>query len=197
VMLAAGCTSHPVATPTPSPTAVKGQARTAMPAAATSVVPGASAAELAIATSHALFTSAPAVVLAALDDAAAITKAATTATGLGVPLLLSPASPKPSASASPAPSASPATSPSTASVAADPVLQTELTRLAPQAVVTVGDGAAAYERATSTGRTVAVGLGPSDDSALPNVSPAPPLNDLLVLALPGDASTAAIATAKA
>jgi len=197
VMLAAGCTSHPVATPTPSPTAVKGQARTAMPAAATSVVPGASAAELAIATSHALFTSAPAVVLAALDDAAAITKAATTATGLGVPLLLSPASPKPSASASPAPSASPSTSPSTASVAADPVLQTELTRLAPQAVVTVGDGAAAYERATSTGRTVAVGLGPSDDSALPNVSPAPPLNDLLVLALPGDASTAAIATAKA
>src|SRR6185369_3084972 len=173
VMLAAGCTSHPVATPTPSPTAVKGQARTAMPAAATSVVPGASAAELAIATSHALFTSAPAVVLAALDDAAAITKAATTATGLGVPLLLSPASPKPSASASPAPSASPSTSPSTASVAADPVLQTRLT---PQAVVTVGDGAAAYERATSTGRTVAVGLGPSDDSALPNVSPAPPLN---------------------
>src|SRR5262245_32875827 len=199
VMLTAGCTSHPAPTPTVTPTSpVRGQARTAMPAAPTTVVPGSSAAELAIATSHALFISAPAVVLAALDEPAAIAKGATTATGLGVPLLLSPASPaRPSPSPVPSPAPPAAPSASAAPMIADPALQAELGRLAAQTVVTVGNGAAAYVRVAPTGRTVAVGVGPSDDSAIPNVTPAPPLSDLLVLALAGDASTAAIATAKA
>jgi hypothetical protein len=197
VGLAAGCTSHPNSNPTITPTPDKRQARTAMPAAATTVVPGSSAAELAVAASHALFMSAPAVVLAALDDAKAITKGATTATGLGVPLLLTPAA-APLPSAPPSPSTPPSPSASVnASMTADPALQAELGRLAVQTVVTVGDGAAAYERVAPTGRTVAISSGASDDSVLPSVQPAPPLSDLLVLAVAGDASTAAVATAKA
>src|SRR5262245_7839447 len=104
VMLTTGCTSHPVPPPTTPPATTapaRGQARTALPAAATAVVPGASAVELALGTSQALFTAAPAVVLAALDDANAIAKGAKTATTLGVPLLLSP---HVSISASPSPS---------------------------------------------------------------------------------------------
>ena len=195
VLFTAACTSHPAATPpppSPTPSVEKTQATTALPAAATTVVPGTSAAELALAASKALFTSAPAVVLAAIDDAAAITKGATTATNLGVPLLLSP---KLAAVPSPAPSVSP--SPWAAAAAADPLLQTEIGRLDPQTVVTVGDGAAAYERLSPGMHTVALTSGTGDDSVLPSVRPAAPLSDLLVLALTGDASTAAIATAKA
>ena len=193
VLLTAACTSHPAqAPPTPSPTpSAKTQAHTALPAAATTVVPGSSASELALATSKALFTSAPAVVLAAVDDAAAITKGATTATNLGVPLLLSPklaVSASPSAAPSPSPSAAPAV---------DPLLETEINRLAPQTVVTVGDSAAAYERLAPAVRTVSIASGVGDDSVLPSVTPAVPLSDLLVLAVTGDASTAAVATAKA
>jgi hypothetical protein len=199
VLLTAACTSHPAPTPpTPSPTpsAAKTRAQTALPAAATTVVPGSSAAELALATSKALFTSAPAVVLAAVDDAAAITKGATTAANLGVPLLVSPklaAVPSPS----PSPSASASPSPSPSAAAADPLLQKEIDRLAPQTVVTVGGSAAAYERIAATVRTVSLSSGVGDDSVLPDVTPAAPLSDLLVLAVTGDASTAAVATAKA
>jgi hypothetical protein len=191
VLLTAACTSHPAPAPTPSPTpsAAKTQAHTALPAAATTVLPGSSAAELALAASKALFTSAPAVVLAAVDDAAAIAKGATTATNLGVPLLLSP---KLAASASASPSPSPSVAP-----AVDPLLQAEIGRLGPQTVVTVGDSAAAYERLAPTVRTVSIASGVGDDSVLPNVTPAAPLSDLLVLAVTGDASAAAVATAKA
>jgi hypothetical protein len=199
VMLTAACTSHPAPTPTPAPTTPsRVTPRTAMPAAATSVAAGSTAPELAIAASQALFTSSPAVVLAALNDATAIGKGATTATTLGVPLLLSPpvsASPPPSGS--PPASSSPAPSAAAALAAADPALQQELGRLAPQTVVTVGDGAAAYERVAPTGRTVAISSGTGDDSVLPSVAPAPALSDLMVLAVTGDASVAAVATAKA
>jgi hypothetical protein len=111
-----------------------------------------------------------------------------------VPLLLAPALPKPQPS--PNPSTTPGAVPA-AVAAPDTALQTEIGRLAPQTVVTVGDGAAAYAKDNPTVRAVNLSDGIGDDSRLPDVSPGPALKDLLVLAVGGDASTAAIATAKA
>lgn len=66
------------------------RARVQLPDAATVVLPGGSAEQLALETSQALFTSSPLVVWASAGDAAAHTSAAVAAQSLGAPLLLSP-----------------------------------------------------------------------------------------------------------
>lgn len=175
VLLLAGCTSEPSARssaqadPPPKP-------RTALPAEQTTVVTGTGAAELALATSRALFNHAPAVVLAGENDQAGQAKATTTATDLGVPLLLTPASGNPGGAAG---------------------VQAELGRLAPQTVVAVGDAATSWAQSgasTPAGTKVVTVPGAA---ALPAVTPTAPLTELLVLALDQPGSRAATATARA
>src|SRR5690606_24041475 len=89
VLLVAGCTSGDGSQPPVDPPARTAQ--TALPDAATTVVDGAEAAELALATSRALYQSAPAVVLVAAGEAAAVGRAGEVAVALGVPLLVTPA----------------------------------------------------------------------------------------------------------
>jgi hypothetical protein len=171
------------------------------------VVEGTGAAELALATSRALYRRAPAVVLASEDDETAIGQAASTSLELGVPLLLAPPSPPPAspapASGSPAAPAAPATSSTEptpdpdAEVASAP-LRAELSRLAATTLVTIGEGAARWARGADLGTmTVAAMPSPAGDAALPVVRPPAPLDDLLVLALDEPASRAATATAHA
>jgi len=195
VLLTVGCTSGPVApgsTPTPVPTPGSAQPppRTALPADNTTVVTGNGAAELALATSRSLYLRAPAVVLAGEGDEASLVTATSAATKLGVPLLLTPGSGSAAASA-----------------AAD--LRTELSRLTPQTVVTAGAAATLWAQSmsliasgdsgssTPSGGAVMIVLEPGDGVALPDVKPAAPLDELLVLALDQPASRAATATARA
>ncbi len=191
VLLAAGCTGDPGASgdslPTPTssiPTAANDQPepRAALPTSMTSVVDGATPAALALATSLALFVHSPAVVLAAEDDGASQTRAATTAIDLGVPLLLTPSG--------------------TGAGATE--LTAELTRLAPNSVVTVGAAATAWAQrqpGTPSAGTPAAGVAVvpdlGDGGVLPAVTPAAPLDELLVLALDRPETGAALATARA
>jgi len=190
VLLIAGCTADPVApaptdipasTPAPTPTLVQPLSRTALPSDDTTVVAGTGAADLALATSRALFVSSPAVVLVGADDGAGLARATSTAVALGVPLLLTPVS---------------------NSAGASEDLRTEVRRLEPQTMVTVGDRATGWARSgaptpTPSGDPVAIVADAGDGAALPDVTPAPPLDALLVLALNQPSSLAAIATARA
>jgi hypothetical protein len=164
-----------------------------MPADDTVVLAGATGPELAIAMSKALFTQSPAVVLVGATDAAGLAKATTTAAGLGVPLLLTPTvAPAPSSPATPTPTAKDAPAADN-----DAALRAEITRLAPQTLVAVGDSASAWAHGASSVPVVSVAAGATDTSALPNVSPATPLSQLVVLAQKGPAGAAAVATAQA
>jgi hypothetical protein len=163
----------PAPTTTAAPPAPSGPAvRTAAPADATAVVAGAGAVELATATSRALFQYAPAAVVAGEADGPALGPAATLAVDLGVPVLLAPRT----------------------AGAGQPV-RAELTRLAARTVVTVGDAAAAWAQDVPAG--VSVVPAPAGGTALPGVTKAAPLRDLLVLLLDRPASRAAAATARA
>ncbi len=188
-----GCTTGPPPAPatsvnTPSPAAPAPPVpRTALPAAETTVLAGASAVDLALAISGALYHDAPAVVLTAEADAAGMPGAISTAVDLGVPLLLVPA-------ADPVPAAR---------------VRDELRRLAPSTIVTMGDEAAQWLAAAPTATpsaatpTAPTGTPPvivhagAGEVALPTVEPAAPLDQLLVLALDQPASQAAVATARA
>jgi len=188
VILAGGCSADrpaPTATspPAPPPTTSAPPAgplpRTALPAAATTVVAGAGAVELAVGVSRALFQYAPAVVLAGEGDRAAMTRGSATAVRLGVPLLLAPKA-----------------------AGAAGAVRAELTRLAPRTVIPVDDAAARWAGvpAASASATVSPTPGPSSSGSPPpgpEVTPAPPLRDLVVLVQAGAASDAAAATARA
>jgi hypothetical protein len=163
--------------------------RTAAPAAATTVLGGGTAVELALATSAALFLHAPVVVLAgAADDDGAVDRAAEAAVDVGAPLLLVPegagaTAPTPTAAATPEPAGDPA-----------PEVTAELRRLGTTAVLTFGAAPARWAAGLGDGVLVVPGGTATD---LPPVLPAPPLADLLVLALDGPESAAAAATALA
>ena len=82
-LVLAGCT--PPGTPVPVPTVT---ALTQVPESATSVLPSADAAGLALQASRAFFSSAPVAVVAPAGDAPSELTAASIAAGLGVPVLL-------------------------------------------------------------------------------------------------------------
>src|SRR4051812_40676225 len=116
-VLLTGCTAGP-----PTPDQHSGP-EAQLPDSDTVVVAGANAAELAVATSRALYHHAAAVVLVADNDEAAIQRASTAAADLGVPLLVTDAS-----------------------AGLDSALRSELVRLAPDTLVAVGDRANSWAR---------------------------------------------------
>lgn len=94
VVLLAGCSGDETPDPETESTAPAAAAAEPVeptviaPAAETSVIAGSGAAELAVATSAAMYGSAPVVILAPADDVAAQARAASLAVQLGVPMLL-------------------------------------------------------------------------------------------------------------
>jgi hypothetical protein len=162
------------------------------------------AAELALGTSQALWTTAPLVAVAAVDDPDAIGEAADAAETLGVPLLLGRPGSGPSpdgggaateavvATPAAAPTATP-TAPVTASASAvpapgpDPALTAELERLAAREVVAFGPHPPALDDSLEVLRDVA------DAEPQPVASP----TTALVLAPSDPAAAAARATATA
>jgi len=196
VIWTAGCTSEPpsvqkTAPPAPTSTPPSAQTRTALPTEATTVVEGANAADLALATSRALYQQAPAVVLAGISDGAGLNGAIPTARNLGVPLLLTPDD-----------------------ASGTPALRAELDRLGTKTIVTIGAGAYRWARPDQPVATASpsrsappaptsaplpyeiVGR-PGEDVSLPAVVKPAPLAELLVLALDDAVSRAAVATAEA
>jgi hypothetical protein len=149
-----------------------------MPKAEITVVAGTTAAQLALATSRALYQRAPAAVLVAEDDEASLPEADATAVKLGVPLLVTPKA---------------------GAVTETSKLHAELARLALQTVVPVGASATSWARGLSpapAGQPVTIATaGP--DGALPDVRPPAALQQLMVLALDQPGSRAATATARA
>jgi hypothetical protein len=189
LLLAAGCGTEPAAPqqrPTPSPTVPV--ARTAAPAEPTVVLPAETAVDLALATSGALYLDAPVVVLAGAADEEGQGPAADAAVEIGAPLLLLPEGAG-GAAPTPTPGASPEPAPDAA-----PEVTAEVRRLGATAVLTFGDAPARWAAGLGDGvRVVPGGTGPDR----PPVLPAPPLADLLVLALDGPDGVAAAATARA
>lgn len=189
VVITSGCT-HGSPGPSPSPTTepARPQPQTALPPDDTTVLSASGAAELALQASQALFVRAPAVVLAGDTDEASLADATSTAVDLGVPLLLTPGGGDPTRSAA---------------------INAELVRLRTKTLVTVGSAAALWAHGgaepSATGSTPVKGppegtevvAEPGDGAALPDLTPAAPLTDLLVLALDQAASRAAIGTARA
>lgn len=176
------CSAAP--TPTPTPTAVDTRPTTALPADATAVVDGPDAGALAIATSRALFRHSPAAVV---TDEAHLPEASSRAAALGVPVLLAPVlAPGPSATGD-------------AAHRPDGDLRAELSRLGIRTLVAFGSGPSTWAATVPapTGGDARVSV-ISDGAAVPGgLSPAPPLSDLLVLALDDPLSAAAVATAHA
>ncbi len=132
-VVVAGCTNpapstSPSASPTaePTPTQSRPLARTAMPEDATTVVPGQTAGEIALATSKTLYNKAPAVVLLDEKDEDGLADASTVAADLGVPLLLT-----------------------SESASAGGKLRDELTRLEPETIVSVGAQATKWAQTAS------------------------------------------------
>lgn len=183
-VVVAGCTdpvspSGPPPTssvPEPTPTQARPLARTVMPEDPTTIVPGKTAAEIALATSKALYNKAPAVVLLDETDEDGFADASTVAADLGVPVLLT-----------------------SEAANAGEKLRDELTRLEPETIVSVGEQATKWAQTASSAPAAPVEVVPfgTGDSRLPAVTPAAPLDQLLVLALNQKASRAAIATARA
>jgi hypothetical protein len=170
-MVAAGCSAFSDAA-FKQPTKV---VRAVMPAEKTVVVPGATASELAIGVSRAIFRAAPAVVLVAADDEGAMGQAADRAQALGVPLLVTPSNADPA-----------------------PGLEQEIVRLGPKTVVPVGSAAMNWIRsATPPSSAAPVNASVNDNVVLSDTHPVDPLASLLVLVLDQPANRAAMATAKA
>jgi hypothetical protein len=155
------------------------QTATVLPTSQTTVVAESTAAQMALATSQALYRRAPAAVLIGEDDEASLPAASTTAVRLGVPLLVTP----------------------TAGATADAgQVRAELGRLGVRTVVPVGASATDWARAglpAAGGESVTIAPAGPDNAALPDVTPPAPLAELVVLALDQPSSRAATATARA
>jgi len=186
-LLVTGCTSGPEPTVDPTPSVDQFRSRTALPEGDTTVVDGAGAAALAVATSKAIFQSAPAVVLVADDDTAALERAGNAAVALGVPLLLAPSAPVPTVTPGPS---GPVGDLDSGTIA-------ELTRLQPRTIVTAGDGASKWIATASTTATVVPLVDSADGAVIPGITPPPPLTDLLVLVRDDPTGVAAATTARA
>jgi hypothetical protein len=106
----------------------------AAPGEPTTVVPGAGAADRAVATSAAIYQDAPVVVLAGDGDAAGQARGASAAVGLGAPLLLAPGADAPADAGS--------------------AVVGELDRLGPEAVLALGADAAAWAEEAAADRSV-------------------------------------------
>jgi hypothetical protein len=167
--------SAPPAQPTPQ---LSAEPRVSSPAEPVTVLAG-DAAGLALATSQALWVSAPLVVVAASDDPAGIRDAVDAAGTLGVPLLLGRA-----ARGTPAGTAAP---PGTPAPVADPVLAAELARLGAREIVTVG----------ADPPTLPHGLDVISDAADADPRPVVTPSAAVVLAPAGPESAPARATAHA
>ncbi len=191
--LLTGC-SHDLGAGPDTPSAA--EVRTVLPESETTVVDGAGAVELAIATSRAIFESAPVVVLVGEADPAAQERAGRVAVDLGVPLLVTPAPSQPaptdSSPAEPAAVASPSLAP-VGLPGADPL--TEIVRIGAHAAVPVGEAAAQWARTLTLPPSVVVAT--ADDPAVRDVRPAPALASLLVIAPGAAADAAAVVTARA
>ena len=153
---------------------------TRLPASAVTVLDGDGAAELAVSVSRMLYEHAPAVVLADEDEPDAWQQAAGVAAELGIPLLLVPDGEGPSP-------------------------EGELTRLAPDTVLTFGDGADRLARSmdgevvvvpAAAGTTTTSGS-PAPTASVPALAPPEPLPTLTVLARDEAQAAAAVATARA
>jgi hypothetical protein len=132
----------------PEPEAVAPEVQS--PADATTVVATNTAVDAAVATSAALYDSAPVVAVAGAGDVGSQARAASVAVGLGVPLLLTPAPSAPSAPTTEKtdtghtpgrPDADPAPGPAQR---ASTAVAGELDRLGPQAVLTFGGAATTW-----------------------------------------------------
>jgi len=187
-LVAAGCTADPAedegaesaesaesAAATSAPVAPE----LVQPAAGTTVVPGAGASELAIATSEALFASAPVVVLAPADDVGAQARAASIAVQLGVPMLLAETaaeaagrastSPSPSGSSTAGESATAGSGGASPDSAATGAMRAELERLGASTVLDVGG--ASESLALGDDVTVVAATGDADLSAVTGLDP--------------------------
>ncbi|HEY7226416.1 MAG TPA: hypothetical protein VH561_22820 [Micromonosporaceae bacterium] len=194
LLLAAGCTNGPF-----GKIEQPNQATTALPAADTSVVGGADAVALALATSQAIFQSAPAVVLVGADDAGALERAGALATQLGIPVLATPKAAPPVSTPEPTPTGTAGSTPARlAGGDAATDLRAEIDRLKVRAVVTVGSQAAAWAGGAGLPASITVSTG--DDPAPRDVQRPAPLSSLTVLATKKGAAgpdAAAVATANA
>lgn len=139
------------------------------PTEPTVVVVGDTAADLALATSEAVFEAAPIVVVAPADDPDAQARAAVTAVDLSAPLLL------------------------TIGAATDPVAD-ELTRLGTETVVAFGEEVADWAGEIDDGPEVVVA--PAGEGELPATELDAPLEDVLVVVGNDPTATAATATAR-
>lgn len=154
--------ASPTPTPTPPP-ALQGEV--AVPDEATTVLDATDPVAAALRTSETLFVTAPVVVVAPADDAAAQLRAASAAVALGAPLLLDGATPPaddvapdPGTAPDPSPTASPGAGSATGS--GPDATDDELSRLQAVAVLTVGTVG------VEAGDDVVVVEAPEDDAAL-------------------------------
>lgn len=179
VLLLGGCPDGPVdsAPETTSSTPATRAARTQQPRQTTTVLDEKPGPELAVATSAALFRTAPVVLVAASGDAEGVATAGDLATRLGAPVLLDPG-------------ADPADVPSS--------LRQELARLSPQALLVVGSEGRARMRALA-GPVPVFAVHSSEDplpGGLPPTKPPEP-TDVTVLFEGEHPPAAAVATARA
>ncbi|WP_219415052.1 hypothetical protein [Pseudonocardia nigra] len=166
VALLTACTA-----PAPPPAPLTAQV--SAPTAATTVLDADDPAALAVATSAALYATAPVVVLAAADDPGAHAAAAPVAERIGAPLLLTPT-----------PAGADGKAPDPAAVAA------EIARLGAGTVLAVGQAAADWADELAVEVV-------TDEAALPAVTAPSPRPSVLVLAQDAPAQVAATATARA
>jgi hypothetical protein len=190
VLLIAGCSA--ATGPEVPPADTPAQALTAMPDGQTTVVDGTGAVELAVATSRAIYLSAPGVVLVGEGDTEAIEHSGAVAVTLGVPVLVTPAPVEP-APTEPGQSASPAVAP----VDLPSTVQTraEIERLGARWVLTSGALAGDWARTAALPPGVAITAAEGDVPGEP--APPAPLSSLLVLAQGNAVDAAAVATAQA
>lgn len=145
--------------------------RTVMPGELTTVVAGATGAELAVHASRSLFSQAPAVVLVGEQDAPSLAQAGSVAVELGVPVLLTAATDTTAAA-----------------------VREELGRLAPETLIPIGDAATGWAKDNAAkGQEVK----PYQGGGLPRLGAVAPLDQLVVLTLDRADAAAATATAKA
>jgi hypothetical protein len=188
-----GCTTNPSKPDAPResdrPTApAPVQPQTSPPADEVAVLAADHAGELAIGVSQALYDQAPVVVLADAGDPATQQDAADRASGLGVPLLLTPAA-------------------ESGPEGDDTGLREELSRLAPQAVLTYGGPATGWAQQLAATIQVVPGDAPAPAPAptpspeatttMPPLAPPEPLTGLVVLTAGEERALAATATARA